>query len=199
MTRDTLQFVHSTAPPAGDVRVFDSLTRDLLGATFTFRVIGSSHYVSAPAYDFHELASCEPVDAEATTLRLDGATTADPPDAAARRRLDYAAGGLRCATVVERRPLAAFPADDSFDLAYRFDPDAYTTVDVTPDGYETYHTYPEFDLALYTRTAFESVPGGDPVGESADGTGDYADHVDEIDRSGFPDDRAVEQAGQPTD
>jgi len=191
MTDNTLQFVHSTTPPASDVRVFDALTRDFLGAEFTFRVIGSSHYVSAPAYDFHELSSCDSVDGdEATTLRLDGPTVADgprsgdvtrtPAEADGRLRLDYAADGVRCATVVERRPLAAFPAEESFDLAYRFGEDAVTTVDIGADGYETYHTYPEFALALYTRTTFESVPGGRPV---ADATPD----------------RRADAPGQPTD
>ncbi|QLH81470.1 hypothetical protein [Halosimplex pelagicum] len=198
MTSETLQFVHGPAPPADDVRVFDSLTRELLGAEFTFRVVGSSHYVSAPAYDFHELSTCDPVDADgATTLRLDGPTVADatddrPPigdrrtadgvDPDARLRLDYAADGLACVTTVERRPLAAFPADEGFDVSYRFDEDAYTTIDLAPDGYETYHTYPEFDLALYTRTTFASVP---------DGT--LADATDGDAR------RRTDRTGQPTD
>jgi len=197
MTSETLQFVHGTAPPADDVRVFDSLTREWLGAEFTFRVVGSSHYVSAPAYAFHELSTCDPVDADgATTLRLDGPTVADatggrPPsdtratadsvDPDARFRLDHATEGLCCTTLVERRPLAAFPADEAFDLSYRFGEDAYTTIDIGTVGYETYHTYPEFDLALYTRTAFDSVPGG-AVG-AADGDAR----------------RRAERTGQPTD
>lgn len=212
MTGNTLHFVHSTTPPSTDVRVFDSLTTQFLGAEFTFRVIGSSHYVSAPAYDFHELSSCDPVGGDdVTTLRLDGATSdasesdpgssnSDPGsshsetdrlnsetdrflfEGDAARRLDYVAEGLRCATVVERQPLAAFPDGDSFDLAYRFGEDAVTTIDLRTDGYETYHTYPEFDLALYTRTVFESVPcvaldaptddsapnGQDPLGQPTD-------------------------------
>jgi len=181
MTRNTLHFSHSTEPPTSDVRVFDSLTRQFLGARFTFRVVGSSHYVSAPAYDFHELSSCDPVGGDdVTTLRLDGPTTADGETGAVgdrpeRVRLDYAARGLRCRTVVERRPLAAFLADDEFDLAYRFGDDAFTTVDVAADGYETYHTYPEFDLALYTRTVFESVPGA-TVPDRPEWTADDPDH-----------------------
>jgi hypothetical protein len=185
MTAATLQFVHSTAPPTEDVRVFDSLTCEWLDAEFTFRVVGSSHYVSAPAFDFHELSTCDPVDADgATTLRLDGPTVAAatdgrPPSGGhpasdgvdtdpARRHLDHAADGLACATLVERHPLAAFPAADEFDLSYRFGEGAYTTVDIGADGFETYHTYPEFDLALFTRTTFESVPSG-ALADATDG------------------------------
>ncbi|MFC7140439.1 hypothetical protein ACFQMA_11440 [Halosimplex aquaticum] len=203
MTENTLHFVHSASPPASDVRVFDSLSRRLLGAEFTFRVIGSSHYVSAPAYEFHELSSCEPVDCDGVTaLRLDGPTTAGTAaDAGAdesatpspeggtgsRRRIDYAADGLRCSTVVERRPLSAFPVEAAFDLSYWFGPDAVTTVDVRADGYETYHTYPEFDLALFTRTVFESVPDGVVAGEPAESGADD------------PTDHSADRAGQPTD
>jgi hypothetical protein len=184
MTAETLQFVHSAAPPAEDVRVFDSLTREWLGAEFTFRVVGSSHYVSAPAFDFHELSTCDPVDADgATTLRLDGPTVAgatderpaggdspatDRVDTDAVRRLHYATDGLTCATLVERRPLAAFPAADEFDLSYRFGEGAYTTVEIGAGGFETYHTYPEFDLALFTRTTFGSVPSG-ALADATDG------------------------------
>jgi hypothetical protein len=188
MPRDTLQFVHSTSPPATDVRVFDSLTRHFLGAEFTFRVVGSSHYISAPAYDFHELSSCEPVPGEdVATIRLDAVSASESPAAddagqtgsesltadeadtgESTRRLTYETGALQCETLVERRPLAAFPSDASFDLAYWFDDDAVTTIDLGSDGYETYHTYPEVDLALYTRTVFESVPRATDVADVTD-------------------------------
>lgn len=149
----TLRFVHSTAPPATDVRVFDAATQSVLGAPFTFRVVGSSHYVSAPAYDFHELSSCEPVSAPATEIDLDSGQR--------RRVLTFENDAVAARTVVERRPLAAFPGDASFDLAYEFGPDAVTAIDVREDGYVTYHTYPEFDLALYTATRFTEVRDGD--------------------------------------
>lgn len=170
MSRDTLRFVHASDPPTADVRVYDELVADLLGTRFRFRVIGSSHLVSAPAVDFYELSSCDPVetagDADAdgehgrvTTVALDA-----PRDRGAVR-LVHEAERVRCETVVERRPLAAFPDDASFDLAHWFGDDAVTTVALAPDGYETYHTYPEFDLALYTRTRFHRL------GDAADGTG----------------------------
>jgi len=162
MPRDTLRFVHSAHPPAADLRVFDSLSREFLGTEFTFRVVGSSHYVSAPAYDFYELSSCKPVASEpAATVRLDGGRKGVPTGddgAAPALEFDYEHGRLRCRTRVERRPLSAFPDGASFALSYRFEEDAFTTVDVGEEGYETYHTYPEYGLALYTRTVFESVP-----------------------------------------
>ena len=164
MTRSTLQFVHSADPPSTDLRVFDSLRTRFLGTTFTFRVIGSSHYISAPAYDFHELSSCEPVAAEAVeTIRLDSPQDSDRECNETPTSLGYETEHLRCQTIIERRPLSAFPADASFDLAYWFEEDAATTVTIQSNSYETYHTYPEFDLALYTRTIFDTVPNPYPM------------------------------------
>ena len=53
--------------------------------------------------------------------------------------------------------LAAFPADRDYDLAYEFSPEAHTAIaiDEADPGYETYHTYPEHDLTVYTRTRLE--------------------------------------------
>lgn len=156
MTRDSIQFLHDDSPPATDVTVYDSLTRQFLGTEFTFRVVGSSHYVTAPAYNFYELSSCEPVPA-ATRVELDPSL--------GRRTLTFETDGLRCETVLDRRPLAAFfdensgdLTDSSFDLSHEFAEDAVTTVDVCENCFETYHTYPEFDLTLFSRTTFESVP-----------------------------------------
>ncbi|WP_254521977.1 DUF2617 family protein [Natrinema caseinilyticum] len=163
MTGETLQFVHADRPPeVGDVRVFDSLTRQFLGTAFTFRIIGSSHYVSAPDYGFYELSTCEP----APSGGNGGTVVPLEPDRPSRR-LAFETDALRCVTVVEHRPLAAFPPDrceagwSDFDLAYAFDgdPEAVTTIEIGEDSYETYHTYPEFDLALYTRTAFTRIDG----------------------------------------
>lgn len=150
MVRDTLTFVHSPQPPTSELSVYESATRSFLGTAFTFRIIGSSHYVSAPAYDFHELSSCTPVATEGTTLGLD-----DDWDA---RTLSYETDRLRCETTVERQPLSAFPRDREFDLAHWFEADAVTTIELGPAGFETYHTYPEFDLALYTQTVFQTLP-----------------------------------------
>lgn len=193
MPGDVLRFVYSARPPTSDVRVFDSLTRQFLGTEFTFRVVGSSHYVSAPAYDFYELSSCEPVACgDVATVRLDGglarseagsehggeADTSSVPDCRDRagvqadsppaRRIEYETDAVRCETVIERQPLAVFPENTAFDLTYWFDDRAVTAIDIGTEQYETYHTYPEFDLALYTRTAFERVTPAPPAGKQTD-------------------------------
>ena len=152
MTEQTVSFVHSTTPPPSDVTVYSTLSRDFLGSTFTFRVIGSSHYVSAPAYGFHELATCDGVAVDNTaTFRLNRQWES--------RTLTHENDRVECETTVVRRPLAAFPRDRSFDLAYWFETDAVTAIDLRPVGFETYHTYPEFDLTVYSQTVFRRVDG----------------------------------------
>jgi len=143
---ETLTFAHTDEPPASDVTVYASLTREFLGVQATFDVIGSSHRVSVPALEFYELSSCAAVE-NATGTRV-----ALSPDGG-RRELTHETDELRCVTTVDRFPLAEFDrAVGSFDLAHRFAPEAVTTVDVGDHGFETYHTYPEHDLAVYSRS-----------------------------------------------
>ncbi|MFC7078636.1 hypothetical protein [Haloarcula halophila] len=160
MTRETLTFVHSSTPPTDEVTVYDELTRSFVGTQFRFRVIGSSHYVSASEYDFYELSSCDPVDSSGAVIPLD--------TGGERRRLSHETDRVKCQTVIEHEPLAAFPSEASFDLAYWFGEDAVTAIDLGENGYETYHTYPEYDLTLYSQTRFVRLPerGEELVNES---------------------------------
>ena len=143
-----ITFAHASEPPTSDVTVYASLTREFLGAQATFEVIGSSHRVVVPALEFYELSSCAPVE-NATGTEISLVTAGD------RREITHETDRLRCVTTVDRLPLADFDADESFDLSYRFGPDAVTTVDVGDRQFETYHTYPEHELAVYSQTVFE--------------------------------------------
>ena len=153
-----LQFLQSATPPAVEPTVYAETTARLLGESVQFCVIGNSHAVAAPGLDYYELSSCEPVGG-GERVRL-------APDER-RRRLRFESPSVVAETVVDPRPLAAFPDGESFLLAHEFPlsgdghaadaagPGAVTTLDTLADGFETYHTYPEFDLALYTRTTLE--------------------------------------------
>ena len=145
-----ITFAHASEPPTSDVTVYASLTREFLGTQATFEVIGSSHRVAVPALEFYEMSSCAPVE-NATGTEIPLTTDGE------RREITHETDRLRCVTTVDRLPLAAFDEHESFDLAYRFGPDAVTTVDVGDRQFETYHTYPEHDLAVYSRTVFERV------------------------------------------
>jgi len=147
---ETLEFgIGATAPDPDQLSVYASRTLEIGGVDFECRVIGSSHYVHAPAIDFHEIASCRSVAMpETRTVSLvDGCST--------ERRHDI--GPVSCTLTIETAPLDAFPPDRSFDLAHAFEADAVTAIDARADGYETYHTYTEFDRTVYTRTQFEDL------------------------------------------
>ncbi|QIB77954.1 hypothetical protein G3A49_07300 [Haloferax volcanii] len=116
----------------------------LAGEPAVLTVIGESHYVGMPALDFHELCSCKPLPHERTHRT--------PLSAGAEREFSFESDRLDARTVVEGRPLEAFPDPDDATVAYRFDPEAWTTIRIADGGYETYHTYPEYDLALHTET-----------------------------------------------
>lgn len=136
-------------PDVTDLRVFAETDATLLGEPFRVAVIGSSHYVHAPAAGFHEIVSCKPLDHDAVydlDLREYGART-----------LSFTGDDLSCETTVETRPLETVPDPDAYDLAHTFDPDAVTAIDLGPRGYETYHTYPEFDCVVHTETRLESA------------------------------------------
>jgi len=147
---ETLEFgIGTTGPDSDALSVYATGQLSVDGVTFDCKVIGSSHYISAPTLDFHEIASCRTVSMPRTqTVSLvDGCSG----------RYHYAVGDVDCELTIETRPLAAFPADREFDLSYSFDERAVTAIDARPDGYETYHTYTEFDRTVYTRTRFDGL------------------------------------------
>lgn len=184
--RTELSLAYATEPLSldeFDVKLRE--TRRLLGVECAFYVIGSSHYVAAPALDLYELLSCRDLDEQRTT-RVPLA------DADGTHEVSFASDAVVVDTRIEARPLSAYPDPSTCDLAYRFGPDAYTTIDCRSDGYDTYHTYPEHELALYTTSTLERVDGaaaasGAAVSEVETSTAETsdaeADHRSEADRT----------------
>lgn len=173
----TLRLVHLSAPPdLSALEVKLAADRPLLGATATVRVIGSSHCLSLPAYDFHELCSCRPLpdvgvtvreapadapgdgppEPDGTTVRV-GRVRRVPLSPGVEREVATTTGGVRARTELVGLRLDAFPEDREFDVHYQFAPDAVTAVDVEDDRFETFHTYPEFDLAVRSVTTLSPV------------------------------------------
>jgi hypothetical protein len=134
-----------------DAEVYGRHRERLLGEEFTFEVVGQSHRVAAPAVEFHEVASlaavCDDGNGTVYTLSL---------SADLGREFAFAGEAFDARTVLTGGPLTAYPADRSFDLRCEFDSGAETAVAVADRGYETYHTYPQRDVTLYSRTTFEA-------------------------------------------
>jgi hypothetical protein len=131
--------------PAGHFDIKHQETGEIAGYNAIFTVIGSSHCITVPELSYCEIASCEPIETEPAE-RL-------PLILGMARTVRYDSEHLTAHTKAEVRPLSAFPDPDTFDISYQFGPCAYTTIhQPESDTYETYHTYPERDIALYTRT-----------------------------------------------
>lgn len=182
----TLRLVHLPSPPdLGALDVKRRAEGRLLGGRAVVRVLGSSHCLSLPDRGLHELCSCRPlpdlgVAVDDDRLQPDGggrprlqsgvapdATMPDATDPGGRicrvplapgveRSLAATVGDLRIETAVEGLALEAFP-DRDWDVSYRFAPDALTAVALDGDRFVTFHTYPEFDLALRSETLLEWV------------------------------------------
>ena len=125
--------------------------QELLDREATITVIGDSHYICIPDLDYHEIVSCKPLNRDVVkTLPLEKGYT---------DTIRYETESIVVETHVEAQPLWAFPSPDTFDVGYRFAVDAYTTVNVLDTRmYETYHTYPELGIALYTKTELTPQP-----------------------------------------
>ena len=153
-------------------------------ASFDVKEVAPGTLLGAPALGFHELCSCR---------SLPGASLSVALVPGLRRVFETEVGEVRVETEAAVTGLDAFPGADGADVAFRFDPGAWTTIDVGVDagedgavavdngghagerghdaGYETYHTYPEYDLAVYTATRLVRIadadrPGDEPPGPS---------------------------------
>ncbi|MFC4451602.1 DUF2617 family protein [Halorussus aquaticus] len=152
-----LHFAYAASEP--NLEAFDVkrvVPSQLLGAPAALTVIGASHYVGVPELNFHEVCSCEPISGESTAET--------PLRSGVEREFAFENDRVRVVTSAEVRPIEAFPGSEAADAAFRFGPDAWTTIELTPSDdpeqssasesatYETYHTYPEHGLAVYTGT-----------------------------------------------
>ena len=143
-----LRFGVGSSPPASsDFNVFDTLTTTFVGQPFSFDVIGSSHYIHSETCGFYELCSCNSMEDDefhVCTLDLDEETT---------RELAFSTDfGLECQTTIDVRPLHETSGEQPPDLYYEFAERAYTAIRIDDDHYDTFHTYPEHDVVVQTRT-----------------------------------------------
>lgn len=158
---DTLYFYLSEDEPDREsLNVYESLECKFLGVPFEFNIIGSSHYIRSEAYGFHELASCEKDAAGSSSdiislaLSDEEHTRSYPYAGSLSRQTQLHSHDINCRVVVKDYPLSEFDATANYDVSYKFEENAYTAISIGESQYETWHTYPEFDLALYTRTEF---------------------------------------------
>ncbi|WP_018258541.1 DUF2617 family protein [Halomicrobium katesii] len=148
MNHELLHFGYELTDP-DRLNVYDETTVTVDGVDFAAAVIGSSHCVRARSLGFAEIASCDErtvTGSRAIDLRRrDSATVA------------YDTEQVACTTEIRVDSIERFPTTRSFDLRYDFSDRAVTAVDAVDGGYETWHTYPEHDCAVFTETLFERL------------------------------------------
>ena len=166
-TTETYNLAYTSTSPAVESHdIKHRERRDFFDQDFVFSVIGSSHYVGCEELGYHELLTCEPLD-EADLGADDGSgfwdrnglTKTVPLAVGHSERLRHVVDGVGVETEIVGETLQKFRSPEEFDISYRFEGDAYTTIHlVANDTYRTYHTYPEYDLALRTDTSLVRFP-----------------------------------------
>ena len=161
---DTLNLAYTTeAPTLDEYDIKHQETREFFDRVFTLTVIGDSHYIGCADLAYHELLTCKPLDEkepasdspEQQFWTPNGLMKTVPLVAGYSETLRHVVNRVGITTELAGQPLSEFGNPDEYDIAYKFGADAYTTIDLLDDTtYETYHTYPEYDVALRTVTSF---------------------------------------------
>lgn len=188
MHDDTLHFAYAADAPSLDTFDVKAVTpAELLGSPAALTVIGESHYVGLPTRDYHEMCSCRPLSAETAynvplergveqSLTFENDALAAETDVAVRRieafpgpeatTVSYRFGPDAWTTIAVGEPSAddaptavGEPSAGGRPSAGGESPPANPRKRAT---YETYHTYPEFEIAVYTETRLTVKPGALP-------------------------------------
>jgi len=169
MNYDALHFGYEITNP-DRLSVYDEATVTIGGVAFELAVIGSSHCVRAPSIGFAEIASCDDrTVGDCRTIEIDDQRSTT---------VGYETGAVDCETRISVDPIERFPGERAFDLRYDFAQRAVTAIEVRDRGYETWHTYPEHDCAVYTETTFQRL--------------EQDDRTQNDQSAGTPDDRSPE-------
>lgn len=126
--------------------IYSKTEAEFIGHDFVFNIIGSSHYIYCNDISYHEISSCKPVNASSVySIKI---------NTNINLQLTFETRNIKTQTNVKSYSLDRFVESKDYDLKYKFSEDAYTTIDLREQSYITWHTYPEFDLALFTETDF---------------------------------------------
>lgn len=150
MHRELYLYHFDCQPDISELEVKKKDVRVINGYEFTFRIIGSSHYIDCEELGVYELLSCKETDKESTAV-VELSTETHQCEV-----VDCDSNDVTVTTELSGESLDAFDVTDEHDLLYKFGEDAYTTITWEKMNnkvqYETYHTYPEFDVAFYSES-----------------------------------------------
>jgi hypothetical protein len=144
---DVLYFGFSTEPPTlGDDAVRTRIQRQLLGVPFRFEVLDASLHVYSTALGFHQVTSRRPIEGDDVDVyQFDPAAGID-------HEFAFSAGPVQIRTAVWTTAPAMSGADFDHDIHHDRDDGSVVAVGVGERSYETYHSVPDRDRTLRSRT-----------------------------------------------
>lgn len=148
---NTLRFgVNTEKPTLQSTSIEDTIyaktETEFIGQNFVFNIIGSSHYIYCKDIPYYEISSCKSVKASSVcSIKL----TTD-----INLQFTFESADITSKIKAKSYSIDKFDKEKKYDLKYKFAEDAYTAIDLRDTSYITWHTYPEFNLALLTETTF---------------------------------------------
>lgn len=130
-------------------QTYEKKTISLCGTQFEMRIIGFSHHIRSSAFDFVEVLSCIPL-----SVRGHTPTVIDLHEQKTRH-VEYETKQLTAQLSIEVRKGMPNRSSIESDLHHRFAEDAHTIISASVDSYETWHTYPELNTTVYSRTTIQ--------------------------------------------
>lgn len=150
-------YAGENSPLLGDMTIYEHGLYRTLDIPVKAAIIGSSHLIEAGIGGYYEMTSCRPFEVyQESNPDIEHYNITEGIDEVLIREI----GGYRIEITIQTREYNPPYDTDNWDLAYVFGPEesgAPTAIDFNGRGWETIHTYPEFDIELYTQTDFFPV------------------------------------------
>jgi hypothetical protein len=135
--------------PALDI--YQSAEVEILGKPFNLCIIGASHFIYSKELDYSEIFACAPLslaNLNVLDVRKLGSKELEPfvlPEVRVTTRISVEAYDET--QLSKKKPL----------LEYAFEPQGLTQIWQSETGWETLHTYPEYEACVRTQTTLALV------------------------------------------
>lgn len=129
------------------IKIYNKTKRKILDDLFEIYVIGQSHCISAKKRNFLELFSCEKISNQTPLFEID---LNDKKIEKLNCTFKFAYGLISIKII----KFESSYINKKYDFSYFFSNESFTGITYLEDGYETFHSYIEFDLIIVTKTKF---------------------------------------------
>ena len=131
--------------------IYQSAEVQILGKPFTFCIIGAAHFIYSKQLNYSEIFACAP-------LSLPNLNVLDVRKLGKHELAAFVLPEVQATTRISVERFADdLSAEGSLLLEHTFGPKALTQLRVHQTGWETLHTYPEYETIVRTQTQLESL------------------------------------------